>query len=264
MSISLSSISSRIAKLSISNPLKKNAISLKMMQDFSRCVDVLGKDKELCAVIVTGDHSSFCSGFDLSSNEDALSSKPFAQQFSTLMQENLLRLSTLPIISVAAVNGYALGGGAELATSCDFIVASRSAKIRFLQIKMGVVPGWGGGVRLVEKVGATSALKLLGTAAMITPDEGVRVGLVDAVADEAVQGAVDYLDPFLFEIGKDGEKSYYSTEVSRGMKEIINNARYGGMNLEQLVEVLKKEREIFLNFWGGPANLKALSGRKKT
>ncbi|KAJ3127205.1 enoyl CoA hydratase domain-containing protein 1 [Nowakowskiella sp. JEL0407] len=251
MSVSLSQISLRISKITIDNPQKKNAISLKMMQDFSNCVDTLSKDEQVCAVIVTGgDNSSFCSGFDLGETNSSIAPQEFADNMSKQMQTILLKLSTLPIISVAAVNGYALGGGAELTTSCDFIVTDRSAKIRFVQIRMGVVPAWGGGMRLLEKIGAKEALKLLGTAKLITPETGLSLGLVDAVVDEAVQGAIEYLDQFLYETGKDGERIEYGTEVIRGMKKVINNAKYHGINYEVVEEILKVEREVFSGLWG--------------
>ncbi len=97
------------------------------------------------------------------------------------MQHTLQRLHSLPILSIAAVDGYAMGGGAELATACDLRVMSRRSVVQFVQLKMGVTPGWGGGTRLVRMVGREKALEMLLTMTRLGPYEALDMGFCSNV-----------------------------------------------------------------------------------
>ena len=102
---------------------------------------------------------------------------------SKFMTETLYRLRQLPLLSVAAVDGFAVGGGAELTTSCDWRVMSSTATIRFVHAKMGAAPGWGGGARLVDLVGRREALKLLAHGTALDGAAALDLGLCDGVAE---------------------------------------------------------------------------------
>jgi ethylmalonyl-CoA/methylmalonyl-CoA decarboxylase len=145
--------------------------------------DEMGKlyGSSLRLVIVTGAGTSFCTGLDLSSARTVLTTPQSGLYMSQFMQHTLQRLHSLPILSIAAVDGYAMGGGAELATACDLRVMSRRSVVQFVQLKMGVTPGWGGGTRLVRMVGREKALEMLLTMTRLGPYEALDMGFCSNV-----------------------------------------------------------------------------------
>ncbi|XP_025831602.1 ethylmalonyl-CoA decarboxylase-like [Agrilus planipennis] len=132
-----------IATLVLNNPEKRNAISGQMMVHLRDCIEELEKWKSGKAVILQGHNNIFCSGADLDFVR-AAGTKQGASYMSTWMQDTLNRLQRLPLISVSLLEGFAIGGGAEVAVSCDYIVVANNAKFGFVHAKMGLVPVWGG------------------------------------------------------------------------------------------------------------------------
>lgn len=170
----------RVATLTIRRPEVKNAIDLATMDELGRAVSVLGADRTLQAVIVTGAGGTFVSGGDLKSLE-ALEGIEAGRAMSRKMQAVLQRLEELEVPVIAALEGYALGGGAEMALACDLRIAASDAKIGFKQIALGIMVGWGGGQRLRALVGRGRALELLLTGDTLSGEEACRLGLVDRV-----------------------------------------------------------------------------------
>ena len=116
------------------------------------------------------------------------------------MVSNLSRLSALPLLSVAVIDGMALGGGAEIATACDLRVMTRSAKIGFVQIRIGVSTAWSGGCRLVHICGATKALDLLLSGRVLSATQALDLGLVNHLVDDSSQlinTTIEWLNPIL-------------------------------------------------------------------
>lgn len=162
------------------------------------------------------------------------------------------------MISVAVVTGGAVGGGAELSTACDLRVLHPDAQVRFVHTKMGVSPGWGGGMRLTRLVGRRTALRLLATAAWVTAGEALSVGLADHVAglvDEGstsgdsatLRGAMEWAAPML----------HGPAPSVRGIKTVVSAA--DGLTA---VDALEVERDVFASLWGGPAAQSALSSAR--
>jgi len=170
----------RVATLTIRRPEVKNAIDLATMDELDRAVAALEADRALQAAIVTGAGGTFVSGGDLKSLE-TLEGIEAGRAMSRRMQAILLRLEGLEVPVVAAIEGYALGGGAEVALACDIRIAGADAQIGFKQIAMGIMVGWGGGQRLRALVGRARALELLLTGDMMDGEEAYRVGLVNRV-----------------------------------------------------------------------------------
>ncbi|NWT25638.1 ECHD1 decarboxylase, partial [Cardinalis cardinalis] len=169
------------------------------------------------------------------------------------MQNTLTRLMRLPLISVALVQGKAFGGGAELTTACDFRLMTPGSEIRFVHKRMGLVPGWGGGARLVRIVGSAAALQLLGGAARVGPERALGLGLAELTlpaADEtrALGEARAWL----------GQYTEGPAAVIRAVKKVVTAGRE--LPLE---DALRTEKDIFGTVWGGPANLQALVRRPK-
>ena len=159
------------------------------------------------------------------------------------------------MISIAVITGSAVGGGAELSTACDFRVLHPDAQVRFVHTKMGVSPGWGGGMRLTRLVGRRAALRLLASAAPLTASDALSLGLADHVAglvDEGedggacatLRGAVEWAAPML----------HGAAPSLRGVKSVV--AAADGL---PAVDALEVEREVFASLWGGPAARSALS-----
>ncbi|CAG2110426.1 unnamed protein product, partial [Medioppia subpectinata] len=137
-----------IATICINNYKKRNALNDELMEQLSEVITELEKWSTGKAVIIYGTNGFFSSGVDLNFVRKHSSIAESGYHYSRLMHSNLSRLQCLPILTVAAVEGQALGGGAEILTACDIRIATKSAKIAFLQICMGVTTGWSGGTRL--------------------------------------------------------------------------------------------------------------------
>ncbi|XP_045567565.1 ethylmalonyl-CoA decarboxylase isoform X3 [Salmo salar] len=172
------------------------------------------------------------------------------------MQNVLTRLLRLPLLSVALVEGSALGGGAELTTACDFRLMVPGGMIRFVHKHMGLVPGWGGAARLVRIVGSQNALKMLGGALKVDPEMGLQIGLADGVLEGSLDGsganALLEAEQWL------GCYTTGPASVIRAIKKVVVSGR------ELPLEVaLRTERDVFGTVWGGPANLQALASKAK-
>lgn len=180
-----------IVVLTIDRPGAKNALDLETMERLSAIVDELARDPELRAVVLTGAGGAFVSGGDV---KDFLSldTPQAGKRMSRRMQSVLARLEALEVPVVAAIEGVALGGGAEVSLACDIRIASGSARIAFKQVSLGIMVGWGGGQRLLRLVGRSRALRLLLAGATLGAEEALRLGLVDEVvpAGEALAAAL--------------------------------------------------------------------------
>ncbi|MBI3029419.1 MAG: enoyl-CoA hydratase/isomerase family protein, partial [Candidatus Rokubacteria bacterium] len=180
-----------IAVLTIDRPEAKNALNLETIEAFSKVVDGLARDPALRAVVVTGAGGDFVAGGDLK-DFLRLESPEAGKRMSQRTQSVLARLEALEVPVIAAIEGVALGGGAEVSLACDLRIASESASIAFKQVSLGIMVGWGGGQRLLRIVGRSRALRLLLTGATLTAREAAGIGLVDEVAPagEALEGAL--------------------------------------------------------------------------
>lgn len=193
----------KTAVIEIHNPSARNALSGKMMAELADIVSILETEdvhRRLNAVVLIGTEGWFCAGADLRVAKQALSSREAGAAMGALMVDTLTRFRRLPLVSVACIEGGAYGGGAELATACDFRLMSSSAVIQFVQARMGVSPGWGGGARLYKILGRQQALRLFCTAEKLPSSRAVELQLVDEVfdADEttSIPAICSFLTPF--------------------------------------------------------------------
>jgi len=173
-------IADRVATLTIRRPEVKNAIDLATMDELHEAAAVLEADRTIQAVILTGGGDTFVSGGDLKSLE-TLEGVDAGRAMSRKMQGILARFEGLEVPVIAAIEGYALGGGAEVAMACDIRIAASDARIGFKQIAMGIMVGWGGGQRLRALVGRARALELLLTGDVLSGEEAHRLGIVERV-----------------------------------------------------------------------------------
>ena len=133
-------------------------------------------------MVLSGEGGTFCSGGDLDTIFKL--DKNRAEAMCMFMHTITTRLLNLPIVSLAAIDGHAIGGGAELATACDFRIMTPTAKIGFVHAKLNVSPGWGGGTRLVKLIGRTNALKLLMKGSVIDANKAIEYGLTDEIVSK--------------------------------------------------------------------------------
>ncbi|KAJ3214910.1 enoyl CoA hydratase domain-containing protein 1 [Dinochytrium kinnereticum] len=259
-----------VAVITLRNHARKNALSPAMMAQFADAVDLLESVVErgereddaafpLVGVVLQGEGTTFCSGFDLGVAAESFLTSESGAEMSLLMHDTLSRLRRLPLISVAAVQGYALGGGAELMTACDLRVVDESATVRFVQVKMGVIPGWQGATRLASLVGRNNALRLLASAKPLTGTDCHLLGLADelvASPKDAPSAAKSMLDTWT------APENGGAPVAIRGVKKVISRFDEGG-DMETQLEF---ERGVFGGLWGGKANVEAVLGamKKKT
>jgi Enoyl-CoA hydratase/carnithine racemase len=167
-----------ITVMKVSAPKSLNALNstiLKEMSDF-----IANLDAETRVLIITGDgEKSFVAGADIS--EMAHLNEPQGFEFGRLGAQVFRRIETLPIPVIAAVNGFALGGGCELAMSCDIRIASSKAKFGQPEVGLGIIPGFSGTYRLPKLIGQGYAKEMIYTGKVIRADEALRIGLVNAV-----------------------------------------------------------------------------------
>ncbi len=169
-----------IAILRINRPDVLNAINIDVITELSSAFDTIGADDSTRVVIITGaGERSFCAGADLRYVVDK--SPIDAERYASTIHALLNKIENLPKPVIAAINGYALGGGCEIALACDIRIASSNAKIGQTEVKVGIPPGWGGTQRMLRVLRVAKAKELIYTGRMITADEALQIGLVNKV-----------------------------------------------------------------------------------
>jgi len=172
-----------IATLTFNRPQTLNALNSNLLKEMSHAVDQVAADEDIRVLVLTGaGEKAFVAGADI--NELAAFNALQAKRFSESGHVLLNRLQTLPIPVIAAVNGFALGGGSEIALACDFIYASENAMFGQPEINLGIIPGFGGTQRLPRAVGKNMAKEMIFTGKMITADEAYAIGLVNKICPQ--------------------------------------------------------------------------------
>ena len=167
-----------ICTLTISAPKSLNALNSTILKELDDFVSHIGDDVR--ALIITGDgEKSFVAGADIS--EMANLNEAEGEVFGRLGAQVFRKIETLPIPVIAAVNGFALGGGCELAMACDIRIASNKAKFGQPEVGLGIIPGFSGTYRLAKLVGMGMAKELIYSGRAIRADEALRIGLVNAI-----------------------------------------------------------------------------------
>jgi len=169
-----------IAILRINRPEALNAMNIDVISELSQTIDKVGADESIKVIIITGaGEKSFCAGADISYMVDI---DPItAEKYASSAQSVLNKIERIEKPVLGAINGYALGGGCELAMVCDIRIASSNAKLGQPEVTIGIPPGWGGTQRLMRLVGPAKAKELVFTGKMIPAEEAFQLGLVNSV-----------------------------------------------------------------------------------
>ena len=172
-----------IAVVTFNRPKVLNAINRPLLEELLAVLDHVQKSHGVKVLVLTGaGDKAFIAGADISQFEKMTSKE--ATEFARFGQKVFTRLEELPQPTIAAVNGYALGGGCELALSCDFIYAGENAQFGQPEVNLGILPGWGGTQRLSRLVGKSMAKELIFTGKLIYAHEAQRIGIVNKVCHD--------------------------------------------------------------------------------
>ncbi|MFN4083373.1 MAG: enoyl-CoA hydratase-related protein [Bacteroidia bacterium] len=210
-----------IALIRLNRPKELNALNLQLMLELKAAFAQLDDNEDVRCIIITGNQQAFAAGADIKQMEDKSAIDLLKiDQFETWDQ---IRKTKKPVI--AAVSGFALGGGCELAMTCDMIVASESAKFGQPEIKIGIMPGAGGTQRLTRAVGKAFAMEMVLTGKFISADEALKAGLINRVVpdeiylDEAVKLAkeVCQMSPIAARLAKESVLKAYETGLQEGL-----------------------------------------------
>jgi enoyl-CoA hydratase len=180
-----------IAILTINRPKALNALNGETLREIAEALEAALEPVETMALIITGaGEKAFIAGADISeftSLEDAFSGRELALNGQDVMSS----IAAMPIPTIAAINGFALGGGLEVALACDLRVAAKTAKLGLPEVGLGLIPGFGGSQRLPRLIGEGRALDLILTARHVTATEALELGLVNRVSDNALETAME-------------------------------------------------------------------------
>ena len=206
---------SGIATITINRPKALNALNEETIPEFLSSLEDAERDEKVRVIVITGaGEKAFCAGLDLKTVKDISVVK--AVEMSRLGQKMTLRIEELGKPVIAAINGYALGGGIELAMACDIRIASENARIGQTEVNVGLIPGWGGTQRLPRLVGRGRAKELIFTGKMIDAKTAERIGLINMVVPpEKLKSAVEELSKVIM------SKPPIAIKLS---KELINNS----------------------------------------
>ena len=220
-------------RIVISRPHRKNSIDRATMQELGDCISSFAEREDLKLLVLTGAGDIFVAGGDIR-DLDSLKDGPAVEAMSLRMNEVLLAIEQLDCVTVAAINGDAIGGGCELALACDVRFLKDTASLHFKQVFMGVTPGWGGGQRLSRLIGPGKAAYLYGLGVSVSAAEALSHGIVDFVVAD---------------IGhRIEELRHIATTVPPQALRLTKRAIREGKSLE-LSEAYSLERSLFVESW---------------
>jgi enoyl-CoA hydratase/carnithine racemase len=211
-----------VALIRLNRPEALNALNSQLLAELSQALDAAATDEGVRCVVITGSERAFAAGADIKEMSD----KSYAQMFvSDFFGPAARRIEGFRKPIVAAVAGYALGGGCELAMLCDFVIAAETAKFGQPEINLGVMPGIGGTQRLPRAVGKAKAMDMVLTARMMDAAEAERAGLVsrvvpaDKLMDEALAaaGKIAAQSPLAVAMNKELVNAAFETTLSAGV-----------------------------------------------
>ena len=208
--------------ITLNRPEALNALSVQVVKDISSAIDeAAGSDARALLITGAGD-KAFCAGADIS---EFMGRNIVEAMAATELGQNIFaKLDSLTIPSVAAINGYALGGGLELATACTLRVATANARLGVPEIKLGLIPGYGGTQRLPRLVGQGRALDMVMTGRMVAAEEALAIGLINRLVNApALEGAIAYAREFasfslpVLRYGREAVMRADNTALAEGM-----------------------------------------------
>jgi enoyl-CoA hydratase len=227
-----------VVVLTIDRPQAANAFGPSAVAEFRAHLDTIRRDETVTGLIVTGaGNRHFCSGGDVKAYAGYTEATQLNPVFDDA-RDVLDALDLMPVPTVAAINGVAIGGGVELALACDFRIAHRHATLSLPQVRMGIMPGWYAAERLLAICGRARAKRMVLSGRRFTADEALALGAVDEVtAADVVEAAMVFLAQF------EGADRRGIAGFKRVVRELADNGRDAGRQLE---------RQVFSELWFHP------------
>ena len=225
-------VNNRIATVTINNPKSLNALNSATLAELGDCFKTISEDKDIRVVIVTGSGAkAFVAGADISEMVNATAEE--GRAMALLADETFGMLEKMDKVTIAAVNGYALGGGCEIAMACDIRIASENAVFGQPECSLGIFPFFGGTQRLARLVGKGRAKELIFTCDKIKADEAYRIGLVNKVvpAEELMTACIQMAEKIMKQSGyaitlaKNCIDTGINTDLASGL--MLENANIG-------------------------------------
>jgi enoyl-CoA hydratase len=201
------------ALITLNRPDALNALSFALIRELSSVLDEVARSDARALLITGAGEKAFCAGADIKE----LMGRSMVEQKrgGELGQATFAKIERLPVPSIAIINGYTFGGGLEMALACTFRIATRNAKMGLPEIKLGLIPGYGGTQRLPRAVGEARAMEMILTGRTVDSEEALRIGLVQRLVEgDAVAAGVAYAREF----------SSYSLPVLGFAREAVNRA----------------------------------------
>ena len=240
----------KVELLTISRPSALNALNSDFFREMNVYLDDLILNDDVSVLVISGEGKAFVAGADIAEMVNLTPSQ--AKGFSEKGQQTFFRIENLPIPVIAAVNGYALGGGCELAMACDFRVASKKAIFGLPEVSLGLIPGYAGTQRLTRLIGLGNAMKCILTGESIIADEAYRMGLVQKLSEP---------DELIGDVIKIANKiASQGPEAVRVAKKVIRKGR--NLGFEDAMDLEKKHfAEMFKG--EGVEGMKAFLEKRK-
>ena len=212
----------KIGIVKINRPDVLNAVNIETMLELEKVIHGFNENKDIFVIIITGEGKSFVSGSDIAKLVEMDSLK--AREYSQTGQRVLSFIENMEKPVIAAVNGYALGSGCELAMACDIRIASEKAKFGQPEVKLGLIPGHAGTQRLARIVGVGKAKELIFTGELIDAQEALRIGLVNkVVAPDALIEETKVIAKKIIEVGPTAVR-LAKTVINRGIDANLTTA----------------------------------------
>ncbi len=211
------------AVITLNRPEALNALSFQIVRDIGAALSEVAESDARALLFIGAGDRAFCAGADI--NELANRTMTEQKRGAEAGQRTFARLDAFPIPSVAIINGYAFGGGFELAAACTFRLATANAKMGLPEIKLGLVPGYGGTQRLPRLVGEARALEIIMTGRTVEAEEAVRIGMVNQLIDgDPLEAGVAFAREFtgyslpVLNLAREAVKRALDSPVSEGLK----------------------------------------------
>ena len=234
-----------IGQITIQRPEALNALTWQAMDEFRMAVEQAEAAADLRALLVTGSGGAFCAGGDLFELDSYLS-RLDGVRLSTIMADALDRLEAIPVPTIAAIEGPALGGGAEIAVACDLRVMADGAALGMMHVRLAISPAWGGGQRLLRLAGYARTLEWLAAGRVFTASEALEAGLVNRITARGQALAEARGLAWLF--------AAHDPAAVKAAKQVAR----AGARLPP-AEAFRLEREVFPELWAAAAHREASS-----
>ncbi|MEP1575836.1 enoyl-CoA hydratase-related protein [Roseibium album] len=235
-------IRDRVATIRLNRPKQLNALNTQVMEEVLEAAAAFEADKKVGCLVLSGNERAFAAGADIAE----LAAQDYASMQASDFFSGWDRFAALRLPKIAVIDGYALGGGCELAMMCDVILASENARFGQPEIKIGCIPGIGGTQRLTKLVGRTMAMDMILTGRMIDAAEALRIGLVSRVIPR------DKLETEVNEVAK--SIAEFPRDIVQMARACVNMAENSTLDMG-----IRYERQTYHALYGLPAQREGMS-----